>query len=89
MALVKRAIPAKREQIILCMDTETESILIEKTARAISDWHSERDWPLHIDSAKRAVEAIAELLQREGHRDAADYLRVNVWSDPSMRKTAG
>lgn len=47
---------------------------IERTARAISDWHSERDWIYQTDRAKRTIDAIAVELNKEGHREAAKYL---------------
>jgi hypothetical protein len=83
LALVKRVLPRRRETEMSELDA---SPIIEKTARAISDWHSERDWPLHIDQAKRCVEAMAELLQREGFRDAAEHLRTGIWEPPAPRR---
>jgi hypothetical protein len=48
---------------------------IEKTARAISDWHSERDWIYLTDRAKRAIDAISVELNKEGHKEACEYLQ--------------
>lgn len=59
--------------------------LLERSARAISDWHTERDWPEHLDQAIRTVEAVAEVLQREGFCDAAAFLRSAVWKEPKPR----
>lgn len=60
--------------------------LLERSARAISDWHTERDWPEHLDQAIRTVEAVAEVLHREGYRDASTFLRSAVWKEPSPRQ---
>lgn len=63
-------------------------VLIEKTARAISDWRSELDWPVHTDQAVRSIEAIAEVLQREGFMDASQYLRSIIHIEPQPRNQA-
>ena len=48
---------------------------IENVSRAISDWHSERDWFFQTDRAIRTIDAIAVELNKEGHTEAAKYLR--------------
>jgi hypothetical protein len=48
---------------------------IENVSRAISDWHSERDWFFQTDRAIRTIDAIAVELNKEGHIEAAKYLR--------------
>ena len=47
---------------------------IENVSRAISDWHSERDWFFQTDRAIRTIDAIAVELNKEGHKEAAKYL---------------
>jgi hypothetical protein len=49
--------------------------VIKNIARAISDWHSERDWFFQTDRAIRTIDAIAVELNKEGHTEAAKYLR--------------
>ena len=49
--------------------------VIKNVARAISDWHSERDWLFQTDRAIRTIDAIAVELNKEGHTEAAKYLR--------------
>ena len=49
--------------------------VIKNVARAISDWHSERDWFFQTDRAIRTIDAIAVELNKEGHTEAAKYLR--------------
>ena len=61
-------------------------VLIENTARAISDWQSEVDWPVHTDQAIRSIETISEFLQREGYVDASKYLRSVIHVEPKPRK---
>ena len=83
MAFIKRSNPTQREQTLLNTMPQV-SPLIEKAAKAISDWHSEADWALHVDKAIRAIEAVAETLQREGHTDSYEYLSRSIWKeDPS------
>lgn len=65
-----------------------EHPLIERTSRAISDWHSESDWPLHVDQAIRALEVVAEYLNREGYRDASEFIQSSVWKEPKRRTRA-
>lgn len=48
---------------------------IENVSRAISDWHSERDWFFQTNRAIRTIDAIAVELNKEGHTEAAKYLR--------------
>ena len=84
MAFMKRAKPSRREEEIM---DEVPAVhpMIEKTARAISDWQSEMDWPIHTDQAIRAIESVAEQLQREGFDDAVRYLRSTLWNEPKPR----
>lgn len=84
MARIKRVKPSQREQQLLD-EIPAAHALVEKTARAISDWQSEMDWPIHIDQAVRAIEAVAEQLQREGQDQAAAYLRSCLWKEPKPR----
>jgi hypothetical protein len=87
IARIKRVKPSSHgsdhlDSVPLC------HILIEKTSRAISDWQSEMDWPVHTDQAIRAIEAIAEFLQREGHVNASKHLRSVICTEPRPRSTA-
>ena len=54
---------------------ETFHPVVENVSRAISDWHSERDWFFQTDRAIRTIDAIAVELNKEGHVEAAKYLR--------------
>jgi hypothetical protein len=85
LAIKKRAIQSTRE-FQMMQSEENVPVFIEKTARAISDWHSEADWPLHVDQAKRVAEAIAELLHREGLKDASHYIRSHIFTEPNPRR---
>ena len=87
LAYLKRAKPVVRDSALKKTMSEENAFhpLVEKTARAISDWHSEADWPLHVDRATRCVEVVAEQLGREGFRDAKDYLQSVVWKEPKQR----
>jgi hypothetical protein len=85
LAIKKRAIQSLRE-VEMMESKEEVSFFIEKTARAVSDWISEGDWPLHVDQAKRVSEAIAEMLHREGFKEASEYIRSNIWTEPAPRK---
>lgn len=87
LAYLKRAKPIVRDSALRkAMTQETTSHpLVEKTARAISDWHSEADWPIHVDRAIRSIEVVAEQLSREGFRDASEYLQSVVWKEPKHR----
>lgn len=89
IAFVKRRNITQREQALQRTMPKVNPI-VKKTAKAISDWHSEADWDLHIDKGIRAIEAIAELLNREGHIEASDYLRKALWlSEPKPRTNKG
>ena len=59
----------------LSKESETFHPVIKNVARAISDWHSERDWFFQTDRAIRTIDAIAVELNKEGHKEAAKYLR--------------
>lgn len=87
MARIKRVKPTHQNATHLD-SVPTCHVLIEKTARAISDWQSEMDWPVHTDQAIRTIEAIAEILQREGHLHASSYLRSVVLSEPRPRRSS-
>lgn len=67
------------------IDPHSAHPLIQKTARAISDWQSEYDWFEHTDQAIRCVEVISECLRREGMQSASDYLR-SVIKEPSKKR---
>ena len=84
LAYLKRAKPGVRDSVLFS-ETPPVSPLVEKVARAISDWHSEADWPLHTDRAIRAIQAVAEQLNREGYREARDYIESTLWEDPRPR----
>ena len=84
MARIKRVKPSVREQELLDKVPVVHA-MVEKTARAISDWQSEMDWPIHTDQAVRAIEAVAEQLQREGHDQSAVYLRSCLWKESKPR----
>lgn len=88
LAYLKRAKPVIRDSALITQ-APTTAPLVEKTARAISDWHSESDWPLHTDQAIRAIEAVAEQLNREGFRDAKEYLQSVLWAEPRPRSNPG
>lgn len=84
LSVLKRAKPVIADSALMSTEPTTHP-LIEKTAKAISDWHSEYDWPLHVDKAIRAIEAVAEQLNREGYRDANEFLQSTVWKEPKHR----
>lgn len=94
LSYIKKVKPVLRDSELMSQEHTTHP-LIEKSARAISDWHSEVDWPIHVDRAIRTIEVIAEGLAREGYVDAKKYLQSIVWSeqpkprtDPTPEKTA-
>ena len=60
---------------------------IENVARAISDWHSERDWFFQTDRAVRTIDAIAVELNKEGYKEAAKYLRRVLDSNEAKAKS--
>jgi hypothetical protein len=84
LAYLKRATPVIRDTALKQREPASHP-LIEKSARAISDWHSEVDWPLHVDQAIRTIEVVAEYLGREGFKDAQSYLSSTVWREPKHR----
>ena len=57
LAVMKRANKTFREEELL-NEPPVVHPLIEKVARAISDWQSERDWLFHTDQAIRVIETI-------------------------------
>ena len=64
-----------KEETILEEDGRNVHPVIEQVSRAISDWHSERDWSFQTDRAMRVIDAIACELNKEGHKSASSYLR--------------
>jgi hypothetical protein len=60
---------------------------IENVSRAISDWHSERDWFFQTDRAIRTIDAIAVELNKEGYKEAAKYLRRVLDSNEAKSKS--
>lgn len=61
--------------------------VIKNVACAISDWHSERDWLFQTDRAIRTIDAIAVELNKEGHTEAANYLRRILDSNEPKAKS--
>jgi uncharacterized Zn finger protein len=49
--------------------------LIEKTARAASDWISGRDWECQVDSTKRVINVLVDELSKKGYEEASNYLK--------------
>ena len=84
LSYIKRAKPVIRDTAMYEAQVEVHP-LVEKSARAISDWHSESDWPIHVDQAIRTIEVIAEHLSREGYKDAQTFLQSCVWRQPKNR----
>lgn len=84
LSILKRSKPVILDSALMKTELVTHP-LIERTSRAISDWHSESDWPIHVDQAIRSIEAVAEYLNREGYRDASDFLQSTVWKEPKHR----
>ena len=84
LSYIKKVKPLVRESELMSTDIHVHP-LVEKAARAISDWRSERDWQLHTDRAIRTIEVIAEHLAREGHMEAKKYLQSAVWTEPKPR----
>ena len=84
LAVLKRAKPVISDSALMSTEPVTHP-LIERTSRAISDWHTEYDWPLHVDQAIRSIETVAEYLNREGYRDASEFLQTTVWKEPKHR----
>lgn len=63
------------EETILTEDGRNVHPVIEQVSRAVSDWHSERDWFFQTDRAMRVIDALACELNKEGHKSASSYLR--------------
>ena len=87
LSVIKRAKPVISDSVLMSADF-VEHPLVERTSRAISDWHSEADWPLHVDRAIRALEIVAEHLNREGYREASEFIQSAVWKEPKHRTRA-
>jgi len=75
MKTLRHALTKAKEQTILEKDGHNVHPVIEQVSRAISDWHSERDWFFQTDRAMRVIDAIASELNKEGHKSASSYLR--------------
>lgn len=61
--------------------------VIKNVSCAISDWHSERDWFFQTDRAIRTIDAIAVELNKEGYKEAAEYLRRILDSNEAKAKS--
>jgi hypothetical protein len=48
--------------------------LIEKAARAASDWITESDWECQVDRTKRVINVLVDELSKEGYEEASNYL---------------
>jgi hypothetical protein len=75
MKTLRHTLTKAKEQTIMEEDGRNVHPVIEQVSRAISDWHSERDWFFQTDRAMRVIDAIACELNKEGHKSASSYLR--------------
>jgi hypothetical protein len=75
MKTVLRHMNQKTRELELTQTEQDFHPVIERAARAISDWHSERDWIYQTDRAKRVIDALADELNKEGHKEASSYLQ--------------
>lgn len=87
MATTLRRVNHKIREAEALESTKEFHPVIEKASRAISDWQSERDWFFQTDRAVRVIDAIASELSKEGHKDAADYLRRIVKNNEHKPKS--
>ena len=71
----------------LSKEQESFHPVIKNVSCAINDWHSERDWFFQTDRAIRTIDAIAVELNKEGHVDAAKYLRRILDSNEPKAKS--
>jgi uncharacterized Zn finger protein len=49
--------------------------VIEKAARAASDWITESDWECQVDRARRVINVLVDELSKEGYEEASNYLK--------------
>ena len=75
MKALRHALTKTKEETILEQNEYNVHPVIEQVSRAISDWHSERDWFFQTDRAMRTIDTIASELNKEGHKSASSYLR--------------
>lgn len=75
MKTLRHTLTKTKEETILEKNEYNVHPVVEQVARAISDWHSERDWFFQTDRAMRVIDAIASELNKEGHKSASSYLR--------------
>jgi hypothetical protein len=75
MKTLRHTLTKTKEETILGKDGHSVHPVIEQVSRAISDWHSERDWFFQTDRAMRVIDALACELNKEGHKSASSYLR--------------
>ena len=75
MKALRHTLTKAKEETILTEDGRNVHPVIEQVSRAISDWHSERDWFFQTDRAMRVIDALACELNKEGHKSASSYLR--------------
>lgn len=75
MKTLRHTLTKVNEETILTEDGRNVHPVIEQVSRAVSDWHSERDWFFQTDRAMRVIDALACELNKEGHKSASSYLR--------------
>jgi len=75
MKTLRHTLTKAKEETILEKNEYNVHPVVEQVARAISDWHSERDWFFQTDRAMRVIDAITSELNKEGHKSASSYLR--------------
>jgi hypothetical protein len=75
MKTLRHTLTKVNEETILTEDGHNVHPVIEQVSRAISDWHSERDWFFQTDRAMRVIDTLACELNKEGHKSASSYLR--------------
>lgn len=75
MKTLRHTLTKAKEEAILEKDGCNVHPVVEQVSRAISDWHSERDWFFQTDRAMRVIDALACELNKEGHKSASSYLR--------------
>ena len=75
MKTLRHTLTKAKEETILTGDGHSVHPVIEQVSRAISDWHSERDWFFQTDRAMRVIDSLACELNKEGHKSASSYLR--------------
>jgi hypothetical protein len=49
--------------------------VIEKAARAASDWITESDWECQVDRTRRVINVLVDELSKEGYKEASNYLK--------------